>query len=59
MVPQSYNGEIHHIVFCRAKQTLQDVLNKNGEFTAEDQNRVRFDQVKLSGYTIRSDAAHL
>ena len=59
MVPQSYNGEIHHIVFCRAKQTLQDVLNKNGEFTAEDQNRVRGDLVKLSGYSIRSDAANV
>ena len=59
MVPQSNNGEIHHNVFCRAKQTLQDVLNKNGEFTPEDQNRVRVDQVQLSGYTVRSDAAHL
>ena len=56
MVPQSYDGEIHHIVFCRAKQTLQDVLNKNGEFTAEDQNRVRGDQLQLAGY---SDAANL
>ena len=53
MIPQS---EIHHFVFCRAKQTLQDVLNKNGEFTAEDQNRVRGDQLQLAGY---SDAANL